>query len=63
MFTTLDVEEHKALKKVLVGPQWPIGSLNKEWEGRFDEQITLFVEKLKERAAEGEVVELGDRVA
>lgn len=63
MFTTLDGEEHKALKKVLAGPQWSIGTLRKEWEGCFDDQIRLLVGKLRECAGDGEVVALGDRVA
>jgi hypothetical protein len=37
--------------------------LKNTWEIRFDEQITLFVEKMKEHAAEKRIICLSDKVA
>jgi hypothetical protein len=42
---------------------WTIGQLKNTWEARFDDQVTLFIEKMKEHAAEKRTVCLSDKVA
>jgi hypothetical protein len=63
LFTTLDGDEHRSLRKALGGPQWSIGSLKNNWEPRIDDQVQLFVEKMTERAEKGDQVILSDKVA
>ncbi|KAL1595729.1 hypothetical protein SLS60_009418 [Paraconiothyrium brasiliense] len=63
IFATLDGEQHKQLRKALSNAPWTIGQLKNTWEHRFDEQVTLFVKKMKEHAAAGRVVCLSDKVA
>ncbi|KAF2015783.1 cytochrome P450 [Aaosphaeria arxii CBS 175.79] len=63
LFTTLDGEEHKALRKALSNAPWTIGQLKNTWEPRFDDQVKLFVQKMKEHAAAGRTVCLSDKVA
>ncbi|KAI0471644.1 cytochrome P450 [Xylariaceae sp. FL0804] len=63
LFTTMDGEEHRQLRKALGGSQWTIGSLKNKWESRLDELIVLFTEKMNELASAGEEVVLCDKVA
>ncbi|KAL0942682.1 cytochrome P450 monooxygenase [Colletotrichum truncatum] len=63
LFTTLDGNEHRALRKALGGPQWSIGGLKNNWEARFDSHIQLFVQRMTEFALNNEPVMLCDKVA
>ena len=63
LFSTLNGEEHKQLRKALSNAPWTIGQLKKTWEGRFDNQVQLFVSKMREHAAADRVVCLSDKVA
>jgi len=63
LFTTLDGEEHKALRKALSNAPWTIGQLKNTWEARFDDQVSLFVRKMREHASAQRVVCLSDKVA
>ena len=63
LFTTLDGNEHKALRKALGGPQWSFGALKKIWEPRIDELIRLFTQRMTDFAQRGEPVILSDKVA
>lgn len=63
LFTTLDGDEHKRLRKALSNAPWTIGQLKNTWEDRFDQQVTLFVRKMTEHAAGKRVVCLSDKVA
>ncbi|KAL1617041.1 hypothetical protein SLS54_008036 [Diplodia seriata] len=63
LFTTLDGEEHRALRKALGGSQWTIGGLKNAWEPRIDELVQLFIRRLAERAEANETVTISDKVA
>ncbi|KAH8819387.1 cytochrome P450 monooxygenase [Xylogone sp. PMI_703] len=65
LFTTLDGDTHKALRKALAGPRvpWSMGGLKNEWEDRIDDQVQLFVRKMRERAESKVDVCLSDKVA
>ncbi|KAK2735172.1 hypothetical protein FQN55_002262 [Onygenales sp. PD_40] len=63
LFTTLDGDEHRDLRKALAGSPWSIGSLKNHWETRFDDQVQLLVRKLIEKAQTGESFVLSDKVA
>lgn len=63
LFTTLDGEKHKQLRKALSNAPWTIGRLRNTWEHRFDEQVNLFTEKMSEHAEKERVVCLSDKVA
>jgi cytochrome P450 len=63
LFSTLDGEEHKALRKALSNAPWTIGQLRNTWESRFDDQINLFVKRMSEHAAASRNVCLSDKVA
>jgi cytochrome P450 len=63
LFTTLDGEEHKKLRKALSNAPWTIGPLSNAWESRFDELVTLFVEEMRKHADAGRVVCVSDKVA
>lgn len=63
LFSTLDGEEHRVLRKALTNAPWTVGALKNTWEPRFDEQVKLFVEKMHEHAKAGRVVCLSDKVA
>lgn len=63
LFTTLDGEQHKQLRKALSNAPWTIGQLKNTWETRFDDQVNLFVQKMKEHAAAKRVICLSDKVA
>lgn len=63
LFTTLDGDEHRALRKALSNAPWTIGQLKNAWESRFDDQINLFVEKMQEHAAAHRTICLSDKVA
>ena len=63
LFTTLDGEQHKQLRKALSNAPWTIGGLKKEWEGRFDDQVRLFTQKMSEHSEAKRIVCLSDKVA
>jgi cytochrome P450 len=63
LFTTLDGEEHKQLRKALSNAPWTIGPLKNTWEYKFDKLVSLFVQKLAEHAAEKRVVCVSDKLA
>ena len=63
LFSTLDGEEHRVLRKALANAPWTVGALKNTWEPRFDDQVSLFVEKMHEHAKAGRVVCLSDKVA
>ncbi|KAF2106197.1 cytochrome P450 [Lophiotrema nucula] len=63
LFTTLDGEQHKQLRKALSNAPWTIGGLKKEWESRFDDQVRLFTRKMSEHAEVQRKVCLSDKVA
>lgn len=50
LFTTLDGNQHRELRKALSNAPWSIGQMKKVWESRFDGLISLFVSKLNEHA-------------
>lgn len=63
LFTTLDGEEHRLLRKALSNAPWTIGQLKNTWEHRFDDQVSLFVEKMHEHASAKRTICLSDKVA
>ncbi|KAJ9225694.1 hypothetical protein DTO169C6_1757 [Paecilomyces variotii] len=63
LFTTLDGDTHRALRKALGGSHWNIGYLKNHWESSIDELIQLFIDRLGENAKRKEKVVLGDRSA
>ncbi|KAL1856139.1 hypothetical protein Plec18170_004008 [Paecilomyces lecythidis] len=63
LFTTLDGDTHRALRKALGGSHWNIGHLKSHWEDNIDDLIRLFIERLTECAEREETVGLGDRSA
>lgn len=50
-------------KRQLKALQWSIGFLKKTWEGRFDDQIRLFIQKITEFAQAEQDIVLSDKVA
>ncbi|KAF3808990.1 Isotrichodermin C-15 hydroxylase [Colletotrichum gloeosporioides] len=63
LFSTLDGNVHKSLRKALGGPQWSIGGLKNNWEPRFDAHIQLFISRMSDFARNNEPVILSDKVA
>ncbi|KAL3428258.1 cytochrome P450 monooxygenase [Phlyctema vagabunda] len=64
LFTTLDGDAHRSLRKALGGPQWSTGSLKNEWESRIDDKVQLFIRIMSEKAkAQNEKIILSDKVA
>jgi cytochrome P450 len=63
LFSTLDGEEHKQLRKALSNAPWTIGQLKNEWEPRFDNRVQLFISKMREHADTNRTVCLSDKVA
>ncbi|KAI8238809.1 hypothetical protein K4K53_004363, partial [Colletotrichum sp. SAR 10_77] len=63
LFSTLDGNVHKSLRKALGGPQWSIGGLKNNWESRFDAHIQLFISRMSDFARNNEPVILSDKVA
>ncbi|KAH7391885.1 cytochrome P450 [Pyrenochaeta sp. MPI-SDFR-AT-0127] len=63
LFSTLDGDQHRALRKALSNAPWTIGQLKNTWEARFDDQVTLFIEKMHEHAAAKRTVCISDKVA
>ncbi|KAH8719148.1 cytochrome P450 monooxygenase [Phaeosphaeriaceae sp. PMI808] len=63
LFSTLDSEPHKALRKALSNAPWTIGQLKNTWEARFDDQIKLFIQKMDEHVAARRTICLSDKVA
>ncbi|ORY12071.1 cytochrome P450 [Clohesyomyces aquaticus] len=63
LFTTLDGDQHKALRRALSNAPWTIGQLKNTWEPRFDEEVELFVKRMNEHAAAKRTICLSDKVA
>lgn len=63
LFSTLDGEEHRALRKALSNAPWTIGQLKNTWEQPFDAQVNLFTAKMTGHADAGCTVCLSDKVA
>lgn len=63
LFSTIQGEEHRALRKALSNAPWAIGQLKNTWESRFDELVNLFIGKMHEHAAAQRTVCLSDKVA
>jgi cytochrome P450 len=63
IFTTLDGDRHRSLRKALSNAPWTIGQLKNTWESRFDDQVRFFIGKMKEHAAAQRTVCLSDKVA
>lgn len=63
LFSTLDGEVHRKLRKALSNAPWTIGKLKNTWEARFDAQVELFTRKMREHAQAQRVVCLSDKVA
>jgi len=62
LFSILDGEEHKQLRRALSNAPWTIGQLKNTWENRFDERVSLFIKKMNEHAVEGRLVCISDKV-
>lgn len=60
LFTTLEAQRHKELRKAVSNAPWVIGRLKTTWERRFDELINLFVEKMTEHAQSKKILLLSD---
>jgi hypothetical protein len=63
LFTTLDGQEHKAIRKALGGAWWASGSLKKNWETRVDDLIRNFKANQTKRINNKEIIVLSDKVA
>ncbi|KAI6267967.1 hypothetical protein MCOR27_010367 [Pyricularia oryzae] len=63
LFTTLDGDQHKELRKAIGGPHYTIGTLKNHWEPRFDDLILTALEKWTEKSERGETIQLCDKVA
>jgi hypothetical protein len=63
LFTTLEGEQHKQLRRALSNAPWTIGQLKNTWESRFDVQINLFMAKMDEHAIAQRLVCISDKVA
>ncbi|KAF2200129.1 cytochrome P450 [Delitschia confertaspora ATCC 74209] len=63
IFSTLEAERHKVLRKAISNAPWTIGQLKNTWESRFDGLIDIFLGKMNEHAAAGRTVCLSDKVA
>jgi hypothetical protein len=63
LFTTVDANDHRVLRKALSNAPWTIGQLKNTWESRFGDQVNLFIEKMREHAAAKHSVCLSDKVS
>lgn len=63
LFSTLDGDEHRILRKALSNAPWTIGQLKNTWETRFDALVNLFIGKMRENAEGKRTVCLSDRAA
>ncbi|KAI1859487.1 uncharacterized protein JN550_012005, partial [Neoarthrinium moseri] len=63
LFDTRDGKIHQQLRKALGGNQWSIGSLKNFWEPKFDQHISLFLQKMTDIANAKQETILSDRVA
>jgi hypothetical protein len=50
-------------RRLIAREQWTIGQLKNSWEPRIDDQVSLFVRKMNERAEIHDKVCLSDKVA
>src|SRR5690242_17312162 len=50
LFSTLDGEEHRVLRKALANAPWTLGQLKRSWEAAFDGRVDLFIRKMHEHA-------------
>ncbi|KAF1943484.1 cytochrome P450 [Clathrospora elynae] len=62
LFTTLDGDQHRALRKAVSNAPWSIGPLKNACESRIDDQVTLFIKKMREHAAAKRTICLSDKV-
>ncbi len=63
LFSTLDGDSHRELRRALANAPWTIGPLKKAWESRFDSLIELFTANMREHAEAQRRVCLSDKVA
>lgn len=63
LFSTLDGEEHRVLRKALANAPWTLGQLKRSWEAAFDWRVDLFISKMHEHAQAQNRVCLSDKVA
>ncbi|CAI6341915.1 unnamed protein product [Periconia digitata] len=63
LFSTIDGEAHKQLRRALSNAPWTIGQLKNRWESRFDTLITLFIDKMNEHASANRTICISDKVA
>ncbi|EOA80982.1 uncharacterized protein SETTUDRAFT_124398 [Exserohilum turcica Et28A] len=63
LVTTIDGERHRLLRKALSNAPWTIGPLKNEWESRFDDHISLFIQKFHEHAEANRTICLSDKVS
>ncbi|WQF82089.1 Putative cytochrome P450 [Colletotrichum destructivum] len=63
IFSTIDGNDHRALRKALGGPQWSVGALKNNWEARIDDHVNLFVRRMSEYAEKKQPVILSDKAA
>lgn len=63
LFTTLNAQEHRLLRKALSNAPWTVGQLKRIWEPRFDDLINLFISKIREDSAANRATCISDRLA
>jgi hypothetical protein len=63
LFSTIDDEEHRTLRKALSNAPWTIGQLKSTWGLRFDDQVNLSVEKMHDMLPRSVLYILSDKVA
>ncbi|KAI1381468.1 cytochrome P450 [Hypoxylon crocopeplum] len=63
LFSTLDADEHRTLRKALGGPQWTMGSLKNIWEPRIDDLITIFTQRMTEFSETKTEIVISDKAA
>lgn len=63
LFSTIEAEPHKQLRRALSNAPWTIGQLKNKWESRFDTLITLFIHKMNEHASANRTICISDKVA
>ncbi|RAH76349.1 cytochrome P450 [Aspergillus japonicus CBS 114.51] len=63
LFTTLEPDAHRQLRRALSNAPWTIGKLRLTWERRFDQLVELFMTKMHEHARADRVVSLSEKVS
>jgi hypothetical protein len=59
IFTTIDGQKHKILRKALGGPKWSVGVFKKNWEARVDELTRTW--KTNQLREDTRPIELGNK--